>query len=369
VLLSATATDPDDGVARVEFLLNDAVVGTATQPSYEVTIPAQPGAMGYWYVARAVDRSGLATRSETRLIYFYPPVARITQPSANSLIRGVDSFVIVAEAFDPEGRLARLDLCVDTAVVASFSQAPFTVVLPITQKWWEGRRIRALATDADGLQTWSASVWAEVYPSPPTNDSFAHATPLAGFFTEARGRLGGATHEPGEPVIAPAAQNGSVWYRWTAPADGQVIIMTDLDSLSAGLYQGDTVAGLTPLAVSSIGTARQLVAPVVGGATYYLSLEGAAQWPNEFGVDLLLLPDAQGTLAAGLSADGSVAIQGFDFPNGLHVLEVSSDLRSWTPIQTNAAPGVNFSELIDRAVLQRFYRVVTHYGSAANIKR
>jgi hypothetical protein len=247
-------------------------------------------------------------------------------------------------------------------VVASFTQPPFTVVLPITQKWWEGRRLRALATDANGLQTWSASVVVEVYPTPPANDSFLNAAPLAGFFTETHGRLGGATREPGEPVIASTTQNGSVWYRWTAPADGQVIIMMNLDYLSAGLYQGDSVAGLTPLAVSSIGTARQLIAPVVGGTTYYLSLEGSAQWPNEFGVNLLLLPGAQGTLAAGLSADGSFGIQGFDFPNGLHVLEVSSDLRSWTPIQTNAAPAVNFSELIDRAVPHRFYRVVTHSG-------
>ncbi len=326
--------------------------------STRVTFAAEAGAEYVFSLSAGTFGAGY----EVRVNPSRPPVARIAQPAANSPIRGTDHFTIVAEASDPEGRLARLDLYVDNNVVASFTEPPFQVVVPITQQWWEGRRIRALATDAEGLQTWSASVWALVYPPPPANDSFLNAAPLAGFFTETHGRLGGATREPGEPVIASTTQNGSVWYRWTAPADGQVIIMMNLESLSAGLYQSDTVAGLTTLAVSSIGTARQLVATVVGGATYYLSLEGSAQWPNEFGVILLLLPAPQGTLAAGLSADGSFAIQGFEFPAGIHVLEASTDLRRWTPIQTNAAPGIHFSEPIDRAVPQRFYRVVTHYG-------
>ena len=123
----------------------------------------------------------------------------------------------------------------------------------------------------------------------------------------------------------------------------------------------DTVAGLTPLVVTGIGTARQLVATVVGGATYYLSLEGSAQWPNEFEVNLLFLPDAQGTLAAGLSADGSLAIQGSDFPVGVRVLEVSADLRTWAPVQTNAAPAFIFREPIHLGVSHRFYRVVTQF--------
>jgi hypothetical protein len=173
-----------------------------------------------------------------------------------------------------------VDLYVDNNVVASFTEPPFQVVVPITQQWWEGRRIRALATDAEGLQTWSASVWALVYPPPPANDSFANAIRLSGFFVETkRQSWGGATREPGEPVIAPGSEAGSAWYTWTAPADGRVLITTDADRASAGLYQGSSLGSLTRLAASPVDAARQLVAPVVAGATYYLAIESDARWP------------------------------------------------------------------------------------------
>lgn len=299
---------------------------------------------------------------EVRVNPSRPPAARITQPSASSPIRGAESFVIVAEASDPEGRLARVDLYVDNTVVASFTQPPFRVVVPITQTWWEGRRVRALATDADGLQTWSASVTAEVYPVPPANDAFANATPMSGFFTEARCQLAGATREPGEPVIALATENGSVWYAWTALADGQVIIMLGADYISAGLYKGSSLTTLTPMAVSPVGAARQLVARIAAGTTYYLVVEASARWPNEFTLNLLLLLDPRGTLAAAIGEDGWILLKSTDFPTGVQVLEGSTDLRTWSPVQTNAAPAFKFRELIDLGVPHRYYRVMTHAG-------
>lgn len=297
---------------------------------------------------------------EVRVNPSQPPAARITQPVAGVPVRGAESFTIVADASDPEGRLARVDLYVDNTVVASFTQPPFRVVVPITQTWWEGRRVRALATDADGLQTWSASVWAEVYPPPPANDAFANAARLSGLFTDARCQVAGASREPGEPAIAAAAENGSAWYAWTAPADGQVLVMLGADYISAGLYEGTSVAALTPVAVSPVGAARQLVARVAAGTTYYLAVEASARWPNEFTLNLLLLPDPRGTLTASVGEDGWFLMQGLDFPAGVQVLEVSGDLRTWTPVQTNTAPAFDFREPIDRGVPQRFYRLVTH---------
>lgn len=328
--------------------------------STRVTCAAEAGVE----YAFALSAGTFGAGYEVRVNPSRPPVAHITQPTANSPIRGTESFTIVAEASDPEGRLARLDLYVDAEVVASFTQPPFRVVVPITQQWWEGRRIRALATDADGLQTWSASVWAEVYPTPPANDLFANAVPLSGFFPETHGRLGGATREPGEPVIATASDNGSVWYAWIAPAHGRVLITTDADHVSAGLYQGNSLGSLTRLAGSPVDAARQLVAPVVGGTTYYLGIEGSARWPRAFSLDLLLLPDPRGTLTASIGEDGALSIQGFGFPAVVPVLEMSTDLRAWVPVQTGAEGGVNFREPIERTVPQRFYRVAAQCGSA-----
>jgi hypothetical protein len=148
----------------------------------------------------------------------------------------------------------------------------------------------------------------------------------------------------------------------TAPADGRVLITTDADRASAGLYQGSSLGSLTRLAASPVDAARQLVAPVVAGATYYLTIESDARWPGTFSLDLLLLPDPQGTLAASIGEDGAFSIQGFGFPAVVRVLEMSTDLRAWVPVQTSAEGGVNFREPIERTVPHRFYRVVTRSG-------
>lgn len=324
--------------------------------STRVTFHAEAGVEYAFSLSAGVFGAGY----EVRVNASRPPLARIMKPAAASPIRGAGSFDIVAEASDPEGRLARVDLYVDASMIASFTQPPFTAVVPITQSYWEGRRLRALATDADGLQTWSSSVWAEVYPRPPENDSFSSATVLTGFFTDARGRLGGTTREPGEPIIAPAAENGSAWYAWTAPADGVVMVMLDLEYMTAGVYQGTRVGALTPLVTSGNGTVRQIVARVFGGTTYYLGLEGSARWPNEFELNLLLLPDAHGILTAGVGQDGLFSIGAPGSSAGLHVLEVSTDLRTWMPVQTNAVVADHFRERLDREVPHRFYRVVTY---------
>jgi hypothetical protein len=185
---------------------------------------------------------------------------------------------------------------------------------------------------------------------------------MSGFFTDARCQVAGSTREPGEPVIAAATENGSVWYAWTAPADGQVLIMLGADSSSAGLYQGSSLTALASVAVSPLGAARQLVARVAAGTTYRIALEGSARWPSEFTLNLLLLPDPRGTLTGSVLEDEWFLMQGTDFPAGVRVLEVSTDLRTWAPVQTNADPEVHFRAPIDLAVSHRFYRVVTHSG-------
>src|SRR5689334_17304780 len=56
----------------------------------------------------------------------------------------------------------------------------------------------------------------------PANDGFATATAVTGTSIAVTGQTSaGATAEPGEPDHdMAAAPTASVWYRWTAPADG-----------------------------------------------------------------------------------------------------------------------------------------------------
>src|SRR5688500_13318746 len=80
----------------------------------------------------------------------------------------------------------------------------------------------------------------------PDNDNFATRIALAGTNVTTTGSNVGATLEPGE--LDPSFEGGrSVWWSWTAPADGAVTITTagsNFDTMLAA-YTGDTLGNLT----------------------------------------------------------------------------------------------------------------------------
>ena len=79
-------------------------------------------------------------------------------------------------------------------------------------------------------------------------------------------------------------------------------------------------------------------------------------------LSLLLLPDPQGTVTATIAADGSLSIRAAGLPAGIRVLQTSTDLQTWTAVQSTADQTPVFREVLDRGVPQRFYRLVTHTG-------
>lgn len=85
----------------------------------------------------------------------------------------------------------------------------------------------------------------------PSNDSFATPTPLFGTDASRHGDTNvGATKEPAEPSHAGNPGGASVWYSWTAPADGPVVVDTagsDFDSVLA-VYTGASVGSLSAVA-------------------------------------------------------------------------------------------------------------------------
>ena len=84
--------------------------------------------------------------------------------------------------------------------------------------------------------------------APNGNDHFAFPTTLAGDFASALGQTNvGASKQGGEPQHAGDPGGHSRWYRWRAPASGQVVIDTcdsNFDTLLAA-YTGPAVESLT----------------------------------------------------------------------------------------------------------------------------
>ena len=113
-------------------------------------------------------------------------------------------------------------------------------------------------------------------PAPP-NDDFAAATPIAGSSASLSGSTLAATTETGEPSLGYYA-TGSVWYTWTAPADGAVAIDTAGSGFDTvlGVYTGSGVSALTRVtsndnASHSVTTSR-VAFRVTAGTTYRIAV-------------------------------------------------------------------------------------------------
>lgn len=115
----------------------------------------------------------------------------------------------------------------------------------------------------------------------PANDNFANATSLDLVGTP--GTLAdnntGATRETGEPLIATNTGGASVWYTWTAPADGLAsfdTIGSDFDTL-LGVYVGTSVSNLTLVADddnSGGGGASKVTFAAPAGTQFYIAVDG-----------------------------------------------------------------------------------------------
>jgi hypothetical protein len=117
--------------------------------------------------------------------------------------------------------------------------------------------------------------------APPANDNFAAAEELTGRVDFAEGTNAEATkEEPTEPDHADNAGGASIWYRWTAPADGQATVSTCGSMLNTllGVYIGDQLPPppLTEVAANdnSCGQQSEVTFGATAGTTYRIAVDG-----------------------------------------------------------------------------------------------
>ncbi|MCA1683912.1 MAG: cadherin-like domain-containing protein, partial [Actinobacteria bacterium] len=132
--------------------------------------------------------------------------------------------------------------------------------------------------------------WTAVEIPGPANDDFADAQAISGTSGSVTGTNVRATEEPGEPDHGFAgAGAASVWYRWTAPADGSFAFETcqsqndaqgrPLDTILA-VYTGETLDALS-LTTFSDGTEtcpngywERVVFAATAGTVYHVAVDG-----------------------------------------------------------------------------------------------
>ncbi len=150
---------------------------------------------------------------------------------------------------------------------------------------------RVIVSNAGGSVT-SAEATLTV-GTPPANDHFAQAPLLTGDFAGGTSSTAGATRETGEPLHAGNGSGTSVWWTWTAPASGAVIVDTSGSAVdtAVAVYTGDSLATLTEVASgqqTSLGAlnwrrARAMFV-AVEGMTYRIAVDSVGGFPGNVAV-------------------------------------------------------------------------------------
>ena len=107
----------------------------------------------------------------------------------------------------------------------------------------------------------------------PLNDSLANAAQIIGTTSQFTVRNANATRESSEPHHAGRIGGHSLWWTWTAPADGLVAFTTAGSSFTPLLaaYQGRTVGNLNPVASSTSGV---MGFTATANTTYRIAADG-----------------------------------------------------------------------------------------------
>ena len=134
-----------------------------------------------------------------------------------------------------------------------------------------------VVTNAWGAATSSNATLTVI--SPISNDTFAGRILISGSSHRLTGSNVGAGLEPGEPRLSLAAVGQTLWWSWTAPADGLVGLDTVGSSCNAvlGVYSGSTLEALSLLAASpATGNANPGSAHfrAVAGTAYQIQVDG-----------------------------------------------------------------------------------------------
>lgn len=111
------------------------------------------------------------------------------------------------------------------------------------------------------------------------NDFFANGSTIIGTNVSVTGSSIAATKEAGEPNHGGNTGGKSVWWRWTAPQSGSLIVDTigsNFDTL-LGIYTGSAVSSLTTLVSDDDGGGNlwsRAAVPVTAGVVYHIAVDG-----------------------------------------------------------------------------------------------
>jgi Big-like domain-containing protein len=127
VTVSATASDSDRTISKVEFFAGATLVGTVTTAPYSVTW-SNVAAGGYTLTAKATDNSGAATTSSgVNITVGAPPTVILTSPAAGATFTAPATITVSATATDSDGTISKVEFYAGTTLIGTDTTAPYNV--------------------------------------------------------------------------------------------------------------------------------------------------------------------------------------------------------------------------------------------------
>ncbi|BCB27724.1 hypothetical protein SKTS_26100 [Sulfurimicrobium lacus] len=156
VTLTATASDSDGTITKVEFYQGTTLIGTATAAPYSITWTNAPA--GYYALsAKATDDKGITSSSNPAKISIdAPPTVSLTAPANNAVYAAPASVTLTATAADSDDSITKVEFYRGTTLIGTDTAAPYGI------NWTNAPAgsytLTARATDKSGATTTSAPV-------------------------------------------------------------------------------------------------------------------------------------------------------------------------------------------------------------------
>jgi hypothetical protein len=321
ITLTATASDTDGSITKVEFLQNGAVLGVTNIAPYGM-IWSSVGMGSYTLSARATDNATGVTTSAPVTITVgapnNPPTVSLTSPTAGSTFSAPATISLAANASDSDGSVTRVDFYQGGTLIGGSTSAPY--VASWSNVGPGSYTLTAKATDNRGAVTTSSPVNVAVVTanSPPivslTSPSmgasyFAPATiTLAATATDTDGTVVRVDFYQGATLIGTAA-SPPYTYTWTNVAQGSYTLTAratdDRGSVAASAAVNVTVSGANFAIVSPANNATV--------DSDFINVTGTTQAPANSGVTV------NGVVAA-IDSSGNYYANGVQLTTGTNTI-------------------------------------------------
>ncbi|HEY8399793.1 MAG TPA: Ig-like domain-containing protein, partial [Cytophagaceae bacterium] len=221
ITLTATASDPDGSIAKVEFYNGNQLLGEATSSPYTFNW-TNVGPATYTITAKAIDNQNAVTTSSPVIIVVgneaenQLPTVTITSPVNNSIFTALANITFSANASDSDGSIVKVEYFNGSQSIGESLTSPYTIT-------WSGiaagtYTITAIATDNKNATSTSAAITV-VVESGQVNENLALQKPI----------FASSIENGGTPVNG--ANDGIMNTRWSSQFSDPQWIYVDLGAV------------------------------------------------------------------------------------------------------------------------------------------